>query len=94
MWYVTGKRLKCLIGLVLFSVLISSCGQPGGSAPSAPPPVPTPTPPIPSTPVSSAILKNGESVTTSGGWTVSFDSTDPVETSVLANGWTVEVLHE
>jgi hypothetical protein len=38
-------------------------------------------------------MKFGETQFASG-WEVSLDTADPVETIELANGWTVEVMHE
>lgn len=79
--------LKTLIGGI-FLAAISSCGQPSGSAPGGAAPAPTP---IPVTSPSTAVMKYGETVATSGGWTITIDNSDPVESSTLANGWTVEV---
>lgn len=39
-------------------------------------------------------VKHGEVVTTSNGWIVSNDNTDPVEQKTLSNGWMVEVKYE
>ncbi len=86
MWYVSEaviiKTLFC--GAVLLAV--AGCGQPSGNAPGASP--------VPVTSPSTAVMKYGETVTTSGGWSVSIDNSDPVEKTSLANGWTVEVLDE
>lgn len=40
-----------------------------------------------------AQMKYGETQVASG-WEISLDTSDPVETIELANGWTVEVVHE
>ena len=86
MWYVSELVIfKTLIGGI-FLLAVSSCGQPSGNAPGGQDPAP-----IPVTPPSTAVMKFGETVTTSSGWTVTVDSSDPVESSTLANGWTVEV---
>lgn len=39
-------------------------------------------------------VKQGEVVTTSNGWIVSNDNTDPVEQKTLSNGWMVKVKYE
>lgn len=94
MWYVfqPPKSKKLLYAASV--LLITSCGQPSGNAPGGEA-LPAPTPgPAPVTSTETAIMKYGESVTTPGGWTISIDNSDPVESAPLANGWTVEVLGE
>ena len=39
-------------------------------------------------------LKYGEINTIANGWEISIDTTDPVETRALVNGWTAEVKHK
>lgn len=94
MWYVIHTlRLKKLL-YAASVLLITSCGQPSGNAPGGAG-FPEPTPgPAPVTSTDTAIMKYGETVTTAGGWTISIDNSDPVESAPLANGWTVEVLSE
>lgn len=65
-------------------------GQGGGIAPSVPL---APHPPG-SGSNSEGILKYGQTLTTTSGWSVTVDNADPVEIVELANGWTVEVLSE
>ncbi|MCC2679125.1 MAG: hypothetical protein K0R29_1701 [Pseudobdellovibrio sp.] len=91
MWYVFKPVIKTfLCGAMLLAV--AGCGQPSGNAPGA---ALSPTPsPVPITTSNAAVMKYGEAVTTAGGWTVSIDNSDPVESAPLANGWTVEVLSE
>lgn len=62
--------------------------QSEGVAPSAPVAL---TPPASS--ASSVHMKYGETQI-AGGWEVSLDTSDPVETIEMANGWTVEVVYE
>lgn len=80
-------QLKIIIGL--FCLLASACGgQSGGFAP-------TTTPFVTLTDISAqSNFKFGESNTSSGGWEMSIDTTDPVEEVLLANGWNVEVKFE
>lgn len=72
------------------SFLLGCGGQGSGNAPSA---IVVPRPPG-SGIGSEGIFKYGQTASTTNGWTITFDHTDPVETVNLANGWTVEVLHE
>ncbi|MGZ3690409.1 MAG: hypothetical protein ACXVAX_02830 [Pseudobdellovibrio sp.] len=81
------KKMR-IVFLTLSVLFFHACGQPAGNAPSQPP-----APPAPLTPYDS-LIKYGETKVTSGGWTVSVDTTDPVQTTSLANGWVVEAVHE
>lgn len=51
-------------------------------------------PPPATTTTSTNHVKYGQTVTTSNGWQVSNDNSDPVEQKTLSNGWTVEVKYE
>lgn len=83
--------LKILLGLIL-SMLLSACGgQSGGLAPSKES-VNTPNP-IADISYESNI-KFAETQNTGNGWEVTLDTTDPVESVALGNGWNVEVRYE
>ena len=82
------KTIKYLM-FIAFLCFLESCGAPSGNAPSTP--VPTPSP---STTVYETFPKFGETKSTSLGWEVTADTSDSIETKTLANGWTIEVLHE
>jgi hypothetical protein len=90
-WYVVEKTSINIAMSILVLVLASGCGQPSGNAPGA---APSPDPIDPPSSSYSAVMKYGQTVTTTSGWTVSIDNSDPVVNSSLANGWTVEVLNE
>lgn len=62
--------------------------QPEGLAPSSPSGVIPP-----DSKVIATHMKYGETQL-AGGWEISLDTSDSVETIELANGWTVEVVHE
>ena len=73
------------------AVTIGCKNQSEGLAPSAPLPPGGGGPTSPST--TQSHMKYGETQTVSG-WEVSLDTSEPVEAIQLANGWTVEVMHE
>lgn len=89
--YVVGGILKYQLKIIiaLLCLLTAACGgQSGGFAP-------TTTPFVTLTDISEqSNFKFGESNTTSNGWEMSLDTTDPVEEVLLANGWNVEVRFE
>lgn len=94
LWYVTAENdLKSIRLLIFISAifLVACSGQSGGVAPSNQT-VPTVTPPNDESLVLNR-FKYGE-VTTNNGWEITFDSTDPVETTSLPNGWQVQVRYE
>ncbi len=43
---------------------------------------------------SNANMKYGSIVTSSSGWVINFDSTDPVKATTTASGWQVEIKYE
>lgn len=70
------------------------CTNQSGVAPSADVPSGPPvTPPI-SVDGSERIFKYSQQVTTANNWIVQVDFSDSVESKVLPNAWTVEVLNE
>ena len=71
------------------AVAVGCKNQSEGLAPSTPLPQSPPTSPS----TTQSHMKYGETQTVSG-WEVSLDTSDPVEAIQLANGWTVEVVHE
>ncbi len=77
------------ICLIILGFMFGCGGQGSGVAPSAPAP-----PAISIVIDNQSVLKYGQQVSSINGWNVSIDHSDPVETVNLANGWTVEVLHE
>lgn len=82
-------KFQIVIAL-LFSLALYSCGGQGsGFAPSSPP-----SQPATGDVSNDSTFKYGESVTTATGWEASLDTTDPVQQTVLANGWTAEVKNE
>jgi hypothetical protein len=86
---VKSAKLKLLIFFLILEA--SACkGQSTGVAPSDGSTNNTPD----VTNDSASYIKNGETITIASGWKISLDTADSVETTVLANGWTVEVLSE
>ncbi len=82
--------LKLITALIIGAMLTACGGQSGGVAPS----------PVLNNPPAAVIdvtyeahMKFGKNQTVNG-WQVSLDTTDPVETITLANGWNVEVADE
>lgn len=80
--------LKVLTMIPIFFLM--ACSGPGADSGFAPGAAAV----VPVTTTSSNHLKYGEMVTTSNGWQVAHDNTDPVEQKTLSNGWTVEVKYE
>ena len=80
-------QLKIIIAL--FCLLTAACGgQSGGFAPVT-------SPFITVTDISAqSNFKFGESNTSTNGWEISIDTTDPVEEVLLASGWNLEVRFE
>lgn len=89
--YVVGGFLKYQLKIIiaLFCLLTAACGgQPDGFAP-------TTSPFISVTDISDqSNFKFGESNTSSNGWEMSIDTTDPVKEVLLASGWSFEVRFE
>lgn len=83
------KAFKFQVCVLIVSFISFGCSRASdGFAPSAPIPLPPPDT------TNQSHFKYGETVTTSGGWEASLDTTDPTEQLVLANGWTIEVKYE
>lgn len=78
--------------LTLPILFLVACTGPGAGLGFAPGAVTNPVA-MPTT-TSKNHIKYGEIVTTSNGWEVASDDTDPVEQKTLSNGWTVEVKYE
>lgn len=72
--------------------LVTACGgQSGGLAPSKE----QQDTPAPIADISyESSIKYAETQTTSNGWEITMDTTDPVEDVALGNGWNVEVRYE
>lgn len=83
-------KYQLKLSIALFCLLTAACGgQSGGFAPTATSPFENPID------VSAqSNFKFGESNTSSNGWEMSIDTTDPVNEVLLANGWNVEVRFE
>lgn len=81
--------------IFIFIVLTMGCSNDsGGFAPSGDAPPTTP-PTDPGTTVNYDYnFKQGETITTAGGWEASIDTTDSTEELTLANGWVIEVKYE
>lgn len=82
-------KLQIKIFILITSLILAGCGGAGnGFAPSN----------IVNSPTNFADVskesnfKYGESSSSSNGWEMSIDTTDPVQEIVLANGWNVEVM--
>lgn len=85
--------LMFILIITTAAVLLTSCSQGAGNAPSNP----STTDGGDSNPGSGSgdsVFKYGEEQQSANGWTVQYDSTDFVEMQNLANGWTVEVMYE
>ncbi len=81
--------MKFKILYLILSLLVVSCSQSSdGFAPTE-----TTLPPI-IEPTNDNNFKYGETVTTSGGWEASLDTTDSINDINIANGWVVEVKYE
>lgn len=85
--------MKIFKGLVLISglLLLASCSGGGAEKGFAPGVVINPSPVSSPTSTTDSHIKYGETVSSTTNWTVSSDTTDPVEHKQLSNGWTVEV---
>jgi hypothetical protein len=80
------------IGLILITTLFTACGsQKSDLTPSKN--LKQPIPPVADISYES-YMKYGELKTIANGWEISIDTTDPVETRALVNGWTAEVKHK
>lgn len=85
-------RFQLVAALIISTILVGCGGQSGGLAPSKSADAPSLTA---ITDVSdSSNIKFGKIVTSTNGWEMSIDTTDPVEEVTLASGWNVEVKYE
>lgn len=85
------KKISLSSIAILF---ISGCSGPGAETEFAPGTILNPSPVTSPVTSSTNHVKYGETVTTTNGWNISADTTDPVEKKTLPNGWTIEVKYE
>jgi hypothetical protein len=74
----------------LIVVVMQSCSGPsGGFAPGG-------SSELPASPATGYQMnyKNGINATTSSGWNITMDTTDPIQNKAANGGWTVEVKYE
>lgn len=84
------KLTKGFFLIPMCAVFVSCSKATDGLAPGAPP-VSQPSVVSES---STNIMKYGTTMTTSSGWTLNYDSADPVKAQTTANGWHVEIKYE
>ena len=77
-----------IIAATLFALLASACSKSGGGY------APGLAEPIASAQNKNVFLSQSQQVTTSNGWVLDADQTNPVQSKTLVNGWKVEVRYE
>ncbi len=83
------KFAKVFLLIPMCAIFVSCSKATDGVAPGSPI-----TPPSAVLDSSDANMKYGSIVTSSSGWVINFDSTDPVKATTTATGWQVEIKYE
>ena len=83
--------MKARLVLLILTICSAACSPAKDSQEETAAP---PRPIAPIDPSGDNNFKYGETQTSASGWTVTYDSADPVEQVTTAEGWTIEVKHE